>query len=419
VSSGLYERLVADGLLLPHLEADPSIAPEPGAYKVLHPRQLGFISYPYEWCFSQLKDAALATLKLQEIALEHGMSLRDASAYNIQFSDGRPVLIDSLSFELRRSETPWVAYRQFCQHFLAPLALMSYRDARLGQLSRVHLDGVPLDLAHELLPHRSYLRPSIALHIHAHARAQSRGARRSAKARPARLTDQGLRGLVSTLRSAVVGLELRERSRWASYYADRESYSDEAAKDKQRIVRELIALAAPRSTWDLGTNTGEYAKIAASEGSSVVALDSDHASIEAAYVALRSAGERSILPLVADLTNPSPPIGWANDERRSLTDRGPADLVMALALVHHLAIGSNVPLERVAAFFRTLSPQLIVEFVPKTDPMVTEMLAFREDVFPGYSQEGFESAFAGSFRIERREEIVGSDRLLYLMRAHG
>ena len=406
-------------MLIAHEEADVSLAPSPGAYKVLRPRQLDFVSYPYEWCFSQLKDAGLATLRLQDIALDHGMSLRDASAYNIQIVDGRPMLIDSLSFELRRTETPWVAYAQFCRHFLAPLALMSYRDARLGQLSRIHLDGVPLDLAHELLPRRSKFRPSIALHIHAHARAQSRRVKLPSEGRSRRLSDRGLRGLISTLRSGVDGLKLRERSRWATYYADKESYSDESAKDKQRIVRDLIALAAPTITWDLGTNTGEFARMAAAAGSRVVAFDSDHASIEAAYNDLKASGETNVLPLVADVSNPSPAIGWANDERRSLMERGPADLVMALALVHHLAIGNNVPLPLVAGFMRGLGARLIVEFVPKSDPMVAEMLAFREDIFADYTLAGFEAAFGQVFKIERREEIVGSDRVLYFMRAKG
>lgn len=382
----------------------------------MRPQQVEFVSYPYEWCFSQLKDAALATLRIQQLALEHGMSLRDASAYNIQFVDGRPLLIDTLSFEIRRRDTPWVAYRQFCQHFLAPLALMRYRDVRLGQLSRVHLDGVPLDLAHELLPRRTYLRPSLALHIHAHARAQSRGARRRRSDRRGGLSERGLRGLIETLRSGVERLVLKDRSAWVTYYTDKESYSDEAAKDKARIVGELIQLADARRTWDLGTNTGEFARMAAAAGSRVIAFDSDHASIESAYRGITAAGERNVLPLVVDLTNPSPRIGWENRERSSLADRAGADLVMALALVHHLAIANNVPLERLAAFLAGLAPQLIIEFVPKSDPMLAEMLRYRDDIFSDYDEQGFEAAFTQPFEIARREKITGSDRVLYLMR---
>jgi hypothetical protein len=171
MSSGLYEDLTADGLLVPHEELDLSLAPAPSAYKVLKPQQVPFISYPYEWCFSQLKDAALATLEIQKRALAHGMTLKDASTYNIQFVGGKARLIDTLSFEVLREGAPWIAYKQFCEHFLAPLAIISYRDERLGQLSRVHLDGVPLELAKRLLPFRTKFWFSLLLHIHLQANA--------------------------------------------------------------------------------------------------------------------------------------------------------------------------------------------------------------------------------------------------------
>jgi len=420
-SSGLERALVGAGLLIPHEEVDISLAAAPGAYKVLRPESVGFVSYPYEWCFGQLKDAALTTLAVQAIALDHEMSLRDATAYNVQFHRGRPILIDTLSFEKLRPGEPWVAYRQFCQHFLAPLALMAYRDVRLGRLSQIHIDGVPLDLAAEMLPARARLRPSLFMHLFAHARSQRRHARDSNKDRAARsrraFSKQAFRGLIGSLRKAVAALSWRPKdASWAGYYEEAESYRPVAMEHKKSIVASFLEAAAPRSVWDFGSNTGLFSRLASDRGIPTVAFDFDAASVEANYRTVVDRSERDLLPLVMDLNSPSPDLGWANQERRSLADRGPVDLVLALALIHHLAIGNNVPFERLAEFMRRLCSWLVVEFVPKTDPKVQELLSHREDVFHGYTQEGFERAFDRHFVTQRREPIPDSERLLYLMR---
>jgi hypothetical protein len=417
IESGLYEALLAKDLIVPHEDADLEIALSENVYRVIRPRRVAFISYPYEWCFSELKDAALATLEIQELSLDHGMSLRDASAYNIQFEAGRPVLIDTLSFEILPEGAPWVAYRQFCQHFLAPLALMRYRDVRLGELSQLHIDGVPLDLAAELLPFRARLRSSLLIHLFLHARSQRRHAQTTdiGQARRRGLSKQALRGLIHSVRSAVQKLDWEPgRSVWSQYYGEAESYSSEALEQKKELVTKLVEEAAPATVWDLGANTGLFSRIAA-DRAPTVAFDADPATVELNYRENGRAG--NVLPLVMDLTNPSPAIGWANKERSSLMERGPADLAMALALIHHLAIANNVPLPRLADFFHDVGRWLLIEFVPKSDPMVARLLATRDDIFPTYTDDGFQQAFAGRFTLQRREPIPGSDRVLYLMRA--
>ncbi|HEY3209480.1 MAG TPA: class I SAM-dependent methyltransferase [Actinomycetota bacterium] len=420
VESGLYGALLEQELIVPHEEVELALAAAPGAYKILRPEQIPFISYPYEWSFGQLKDAALATLSVQELALDHGMSLRDASVFNIQFRRGKPILIDTLSFERLPESIPWVAYRQFCQHFLAPLALMSYRDVRLGQLSRIHLDGVPLDLAAAVLPLRARLRASLLIHLFLHARSQRKhatttDARKASKGRA--FTPQAFSGLIQSLRGAVQKLRWEpDRSVWATYYSEAESYTPDALESKKALVGSLLQEAAPKSVWDLGANTGLFSRVAAEDGSNVVSFDLDPGAVELNYREVVSRNETNILPLVMDLTNPSPAIGWENQERASLAERGPVDLVMALALIHHLAIANNVPLERIAEFFGTLAPWLLVEFVPKGDPMVERLLATREDIFPDYTRQGFERSFGQRFAIVRRQPIAGSDRVLYLMR---
>jgi len=419
MASGLYAALVEARLLLPHEEVEGPLEDAAPYYRIIKPERVEFISYPYEWCFSQLKDAALTTLRIQQLALDHQMWLKDASAYNIQFQGWRPVLIDTLSFEEYAPGSPWVAYRQFCQHFLAPLALMSRVDVRLGQLPRVHIDGIPLDLASSLLPWRTRFNPWLSLHIHFHARMQTRYAGRAVAVGRRRFSLAALRGLGDSLRSAVERMAWKPGgTTWADYY-DHTNYSGEAAADKRRLVAEFVEMAAPKTVWDLGANVGLYSRVASDRGIRTISFDMDPAAVEKNYLECRRRGEIGLLPLVLDLTSPSPALGWANEERRSLLDRGPADLVLALALVHHLAIGNNVPLAMIARFFHKLCRWLVIEFVPKDDSQVQRMLATREDVFADYDAQAFERKFGRYFILKARRPIAASDRTLYLMQRKG
>lgn len=415
MSSGLCRSLVDAGRLLPHETVHVDPADPSRAYLVIRPERIPFVSYPYEWCFSQLKHAALLTLDIQETAMAHDMSLRDASAFNVQFHEGRPVLIDTLSFERLREGEPWGAYGQFCRHFLAPLALMAYRDVRLGRLFRLHIDGVPLDLADALLPRRLRLRPSLYLHLHVHARMGTKG---GSGRRPERhFTRRAFEGLVGSLRKAVQRLFWEpESSTWRDYYAEADHYSETAMRHKRELVDMFVRKVSPGTVWDLGGNVGEFARIAADHGARTICCDVDPSCVELNYRRVAEGGERLLLPLLCDLANPSPALGWAHSEREALVDRGPADLIMALALVHHLAIGNNVPFSYLSEFFARIARWLLIEFVPKRDPRVQQLLAFRDDIFDGYTREYFESTFSEHFKIEDRETLSDSDRTVYLMR---
>ena len=416
ITSGLYEELRGKGLLVAHVE-DPAIEPRTAdAYKIIRPDRIPFISYPYEWCFSQLRDAALLTLRVQQVALAFGMSLKDASAYNVQFNP-RPVFIDTLSFEQYQEGSPWVAYRQFCQHFLAPLALMRYRDPRLGQLLRVFIDGVPLDLAADLLPAKARMRPSLLAHVHLHAKAQRRyGASGSSSTRRrVSMSRAGLLGLLGSLESFITSLAApRLPTEWGDYYSAT-NYSDAAGADKERLVSEYLEAARPGVVWDLGANTGRFSRLGAERGAFTIAFDGDHAAVDQHYQAVRTHDDGRVLPLMLDLTNPSPSIGWANTERPALFARAHADAILALALIHHLAIGNNVPLTKVAELLASVGRWLIIEFVPKSDSQVQRMLATRVDIFTDYTQAGFERAFGQFFECVRCEPVAESSRLLYLM----
>jgi len=416
MESGLYENLIQADLLIPHREVAPDLRCTDQAYKIIEPEPIRFISYPYEWSFSQLKDAALATIRIQKEALNRNLSLKDCSAYNIQFRDGKPAFIDTLSFEPYREGRPWVAYRQFCQHFLAPLALMSYVDVRLNQLSRIYLDGLPLDLASALLPARTHLRMGLLSHIHLHAKAQIRYADKTLDTSGRKISRVGMLGLVDNLEVTVRKLEWRPAgTEWGEYYDDT-NYSASATEDKERIVAAFLERAGPALVWDVGANTGLFSRVASDRKIPTIAFDIDPAAVEKNYRETVAKGETYILPLLLDLTNPSPAIGWANVERMAFLQRGPADAVMALALIHHLAISNNVPLGRIAEMFAKMGEHLIVEFVPKSDSQVRRLLTTREDVFPDYRQEVFEKEFARYFEIEESVPLQDTDRTLYLMR---
>ncbi len=336
----------------------------------------------------------------------------------MQFRGTTPVFIDTLSFETHEQGRPWIAYAQFCRHFLAPLALMSHVDPGLQSLLRAHLDGIPLDMASAMLPWSSKLRLGLLIHLHLHGRAEKRAVLRGpdgAGPPPERkLSARGLRGILSSLRSTAMKLSRpRGGSTWRDYYATN-TYSEADADTKRDFVDACLRKIAPGTVWDLGANLGVYSEIARRHAPTVVAMEQDPGCVDAAYRkwAEEDAG---ILPLVVDLANPSPALGWAHRERDSLTGRGPADAVLALALIHHLRIGNNVPLRDLAAFFASICRHLVIEFVPKDDERVRYLLRAREDVFPDYTRESFEAAFCTRFRIHDSRECTSSGRTLYLM----
>ena len=421
-----YDRLVSSGLLA-HLVKNqmmvdsPEVSVEPPlpdlAYRVLAPERVPVLSYPYEWSFSQLKDAALLTLHIQQAALTYGMTLKDASAYNVQFWRGRPVLIDTLSFETYQEGKPWDAYRQYCQHFLAPLALMALRDPSLNRLLQVAIDGVPLDLASRLLPWRTHLNFGLLSHIHLHAGAQKRyAAQGAAVARTSPSVSRAShQALIANLEATTRALTWKPAgSEWADYY-DSTNYSRPAFDAKRAAVQGFLERIHPQRVLDLGANTGVFSRLASAMGVPVVSADIDPAAVERNYLEVKQSGEANLLPLVLDLTNPSPAIGWDNQERSAFFQRVQPDTVMALALIHHLAISNNLPLGDLAQFFSHVGRWLIIEFVPKEDSQVQRLLASRKDIFPDYHKDGFEAAFAPFFSIIDRQSLADSRRTLYLM----
>jgi hypothetical protein len=416
VTSGLYDELVSKRLLVAHVEVDEEPPERVLAYKVIQPERIEFLSFPYEWAFSELKDAALVTLEAERTALGHGMTLKDCSAYNVQFQRGRPILIDTLSLETYREGEPWMGYRQFCEHFLAPLTLMSLVDHRLGQLLRTNIDGVPLDLAVRCLPWTSRLRFGLALHLHLHQTFQRKHSGADQAFRASKMGSRALFGLIDSLESTIRGLTWKpERGGWSAYYQEH-LYTPDEFQHKERLVGELIERTGARTVWDLGANTGHFSRLAAERGLSTIAFDLDPACVEQNYLDVKKRGETKLLPLLLDLFNPSPSSGWMNQERASILDRGQPDLVLALALVHHLAIAGNQPMENLARLFRRLGSWLIIEFVPETDPQFRALSDRRRGNHHPYHRDHFEQCFDKHFISMAAEPLSDCGRTLYLMR---
>jgi len=417
MSSGLYKALIDSEYLVPHQEVDIEPFDSKTSYTIIKPEKIPFISYPYEWCFTQLKQAALTTLEIQKTAMEYNMMLKDCSSYNIQFYNVKPILIDTLSFEKYEDGQIWKGYKQFCQHFLAPLALMSKKDVRLNQLLRIFVDGIPLDLTSKLLPLRTRSNFSLLSHIHAHAKSQKHFENKKIDSfKERKLGKRSLLGIIQSLHSGIKKLNWKpEGTEWGDYYTDT-NYSERGFAQKKKIIENFFEKTQVNVVWDLGANVGTFSRISSDRGMYTISFDIDPAAVEKNYLDSIEKKETKILPLLLDLTNPSPDMGWENQERASIINRGPADVVLALALIHHLAISNNLPLEEIAQFFKKISNYLIIEFVPKTDSQVKRLLVSREDIFDNYTKENFESEFKKHFSFQTSEQLEDSERILYIMK---
>jgi hypothetical protein len=415
MESGLYDLLSKDELIIKHMEADICLSKSDRAYKVLKPEGLPFISYPYEWCFGQLKDAALLTLEIQMLAMERGMSLKDASAYNIQYLKGKPVFIDTSSFELYDEGKPWVAYGQFCRHFFAPLLLMAYTDTRLIHLLKSFIDGIPLDLANKLLPFKMKLKPMVFMNIFLHSFYENKFQTQESKHKDVKLSKSKLYEMIKELHCFIDKLKRKGTKTQWSQYVENNSYIDTAKTSKGDIVYDFLTKASPKFLWDIGANTGDFSRIAASLGINTVSIDLDIEAVEKNYMLCKENSEKNILPLTGDILNPSPGIGWNNSERSQLTLRRKPDAILALALVHHLVISGGITLDMLAQKLNALCRHLIIEFVPPNDKMVQQMLAGKDPELYNYSSDHFERAFREYFNILERQEIDESDRVIFLM----
>jgi ribosomal protein L11 methylase PrmA len=411
-STGLLDDLADGGLLLPAApvprQAYPTI--NAGARYVLEQPLLPFISYPYEWPFRALKAAALLHLDVYLRALERRVTLSDASAYNVQFLGTRPIFIDTLSFRRYRDGELWVGHRQFLEQFLNPLLLRALLGVPHNAWFRGSPDGIDTAAFHQLLRPRHKLSWKVLTHVTLPARLQTAAAsRRGMVPSPSQLPGLPLarfRRMLSGLRDWIERLEPPDahESTWARYRLQH-TYTPQEVEAKRNFVKAFVEKTKPRIVWDLGCNIGGYAAVALGAGAALaIGFDADQHALDAAF-AHAHAERRAFLPLWLDAANPSPSQGWAQHERRGLTERRNADALLALALVHHLAIRRNVPLDSLVEWLVDLAPAGVIEFVPKTDPMVQTLLRLREDIFDDYSEDSFRRA------LHRRAEIIAAETI--------
>ncbi len=387
---------------------------------VLEHEKLPFISYPYEWSFAMLRDAALLQLDLVLAGLDEGIGLKDASAYNVQWKGATPVFVDVASFYKRAEGEPWVGYRQFCQMFLYPLLVQAYRDVPFQPWMRGNLDGMDAEVCLNMLGARDYLRGGVLAHVYLQAKAQKAYNSTTRDVR-ADLSKAGfdkriIKANAERLRALVAGLRWTpKQSTWSDYLKCGHYEASDAAQ-KRAFVESVAGSRRWNLAWDIGCNVGVFSRIAAAHASSVVAMDADHLAIDKLYQALKSEKVPNILPLIVNVTDPSPNLGWRNMERKRVDERGRPDLVLALALVHHVVIGGNIPMAEFVQWLRDLGGDLVIEFVTRKDPMVMTLLRNKEDRYSDYDEQVFERELASRFTIARREPLGSGTRIMYYAR---
>jgi ribosomal protein L11 methylase PrmA len=416
---GLLERLAADRRLVATTEVDPAaLGAAPDVRYLLEHARIGYVSFPYEWSFPALKAAALLHLDLHLELLDQGVTLSDASAYNVQFEGARPIFIDVLSLRRYREGEYWLGHRQFCEQFLNPLLLRALAGVPHNAWYRGGLEGIDVHDLERLLPLRSRLSWNVISHVVLQAKLQRAALAKPQatieKVRERQLSKTAFRGLLTQLRRWIAKLEPSDTGPtvWGAY-ADTHSYASEEELAKRRFVAEFVERTRPRLLFDLGCNTGDYAALALESGAgNVVGFDADQRALETAF-ARATAGSLAFLPLYLDAANPSPDQGWQQTERAGFGRRAKADAILALAFEHHLAIGRNVPLNRTIAWLTGLAPRGVIEFVPKADPTVHRMLALREDIFPDYDEATFTRCLSEAARIVRSETVSARGRRLF------
>ncbi len=419
-ATSLYRRFAENGAIVPTRQREIGSLPfrldEPWAAVLEHER-LPFVSYPYEWSFEMLRDAALLQLDLVLTGLDEGIGLKDASAYNVQWKGATPVFVDIASFYKRAEGEPWVGYRQFCQMFLYPLLLQAYRDVPFQAWMRGNIDGMDAEVCLNLLSARDYLRGGVLAHVYLQAKAQkaynstTRDVR--AELNKAGFDTRIIKTNAEGLRKLVASLEWKPKQSTWSDYLKCGHYEAADAEQKRQFVRDVAATRPWNMTWDIGCNVGVFSRIAAERSASVVAMDADHLAVDKLYRALKAERVPNILPLVVNVTDPSPNLGWRNLERKRINERGRPDLVLALALIHHVVIGGNIPLAEFVQWLRDLGGELVIEFVTRQDPMVATLLRNKDDHYTDYTEESFERELSARFKIARRQPLGSGTRIMY------
>ncbi len=412
--SGFFKSLISNNLLIPHKETSVS-----SERIIITPEVIPFITNPYEWSFEQYKHAALHTLKIQKYALSKGFILKDASAYNVTFHKGKPIFIDTLSFDFYEEGSPWRAYKQFITHFLGPLVLAKYHGAEIFKMMQTHIDGIPVKLISSLLPARTKLSSVIYPNIHLLSKMESKHSEDyKAETKIAFLSKKSQENILDSLFDYIKDLKLKESTEWGDYYS-KTNYDQAAFEAKREIIKQWITPLAPQKLIDVGGNDGTFARTVIDSVPHIIVTDIDSNSVDHNYKQLQINKESNMLPFVCDVLQPAPGVGFNNTERNSLLERladYAPDVTLALALIHHITLSGNVPFGKSAEFFASFSKTLIIEFPMREDSWAESLLVRKREFinhFDFYNDEEFEKNYLKYFTLEKREMITGTKRILY------
>jgi len=401
-------------LLIPHKETDRS-----KDHIIITPEPIPFITNPYEWSFEQYKEAALLTLRLQKFALSKGYILKDASAYNITFHKGKPILIDTLSFDFYEEGTPWRGYKQFITHFFGPLILAKYHGTEIFKMMQTHIDGIPLSLISPMLPLKTKLNPIIQTNIHLLAKMEAKHQEDyDGETKMITLSRKAQNNILQSLFDHIKKLKIKSTTEWGDYYT-KTNYEQNAFDYKKTLIRNWVKELQPERVIDLGGNDGTFARTIQDLVKHLIVTDIDATAIDQNHKHILENKEDNMLTFVSDLLQPAPGIGFQNTERNSLIDRLKSykpDVVMALALIHHIALSGNVPFEKTARFLSLFAKDLIIEFPKREDSWVASLLKRKREFiahFDFYNQHQFEKDFAIYFELIKKESIPETARIMY------
>lgn len=416
-STNIFSRLSEAKLLIPHKEISVS------AHEIIiEPEQIPFITYPYEWSFNQYKEAALLTLKIQKYCLEHGFSLKDATAFNVAFHNGKAVFIDTLSFDFYEENTPWRAYKQFVTHFLGPLVLAHFHGAQSLKLMSNFIDGIPVKMLSSMLPFKTKLSPFLYSNIHLLAKFEDKhNEDYKGEVKHSKLSKKAQLNIITSLYDYIKKLSLKEHSEWGNYY-DKTNYSDTAFTEKAKIINQWVNKLNTNTIVDIGGNDGTFVRQIDRDFKLALVGDIDNNAVDFNHKTLNVNKEAFMLPFILDVLNPAPAAGFENKERQSFLERiqklAP-DVTMALAVIHHMSLSGNVPFEMSAQFFSSFSKYLIIEFPKREDSWVQRLLNTKGEFkshFEYYNIDAFEATYLKHFEIVEKHAIQNSERVMYLFK---
>jgi len=415
IRSGLYKDLIEKDLLIPHEQVEIDVS-DPNVYKLIRPKQIQFQSYPFEWSYRQWRKSMLAFLEINLIALKYGMILKDGTPFNFYLINGKSLLLDTSSFMFFKKNDFWVAYLQFCEEFLSPVALMHFNGLNWGTITRTNLRGLHLAFVSKQLSWRSWLNPTCLFHIHCHSR-YSNADESSAKKKPQNGFDtEKLSSLLTMIKSTVLSWDkpYQFKNHWSGYY-ENDVESENYLICKEKVFSDWLSNTNPKTLIDLGANTGKFSILAAKQTDYVIALEKDENCVDKIEGEIEKGSLGNITALIGDLAETTPDSGVLNREYISIYTRGRSEMVIGLALIHHLCIAMNISINQLAEMFAQFATKFaIVEFIPKEDKKVIQLLRNRKDVFKEYNEDNFISAFSIYFDLLKVEQLDDSKRKVFL-----